>query len=717
MSKLTACLFGAIFVGLSLNAAAQATPARLTDVSLASVPKLNWKPQAPGVWMATIGKAEIGPMAFAGSPRLDGLQKLGPGIFPHGLSETRGAVHGVYASVRIPLGADEKLYGLGLRDDALVDLRSRSFELKVTPSTHAPVPFYISSAGYGVLIDTARVLRIQMGIGNRKDSPWLPPEVDRNTDRAWSSRYPSDAVEANVTGEGMEVFVFAGKTPLEVVQRYNLYSGGGCLPPRWGLGFWHRIHTRTPADQIIEEVDAFAARDMPLDVVGLEPGWQSASYPSTYDWDPARFPDPAGFAKALTARGVSINLWINPFISKRSSMYSQLLPYTGSHMYWLGSVPDYTLPQARDIFMAHERKTQLALGISGYKLDEVDEITPEHALFPSGLSGDQMRQIHGMVMQKMQMEAFRSMNRRTYGLVRGSNAGASSYPFALYSDGYSHRGFVQMVATSSLAGVLWCPEVRSGTSDEDWVRRFETLLFSPMMQLNGWSSGLKPWSKPASTDAVRSLMKLRNRLLPYLYTAFAEYRRSGTPPFRHMILEPGYTAEAKVDAGAVDSERNPYAESTRIEVADQYMFGPSILVAPMFAGESSRKVVLPQGKWFHFYTGKFAGEGTAITVSAPLDQVPLFVKDGGIVPMMAAVNNLRQQRGAMALEVRHYGTREANYALYDDDGETFDYEKGAYSLQPLRVVREAGTLKGEAAPAIGPWKSRYTEFTWKFMTN
>jgi alpha-D-xyloside xylohydrolase len=237
------------------------------------------------------------------------------------------------------------------------------------------------------------------------------------------------------------------------------------------------------------------------------------------------------------------------------------------------------------------------------------------------------------------------------------------------------------------------------------------------MQLNGWSSGLKPWSKPASTDAIRSLMKLRNQLLPYLYTAFAEYQRSGIPPFRHMILEPGYTAEAKVVAGTVDSERNPYAESGRIEVADQYMFGPSILVAPMFAGESSRKVVLPQGKWFDFYTGKFAGGGATITVSPPLDQMPLLVKDGGIVPMMAAVNSLRQQRGSIALEVRHYGTREANYGLYDDDGETFDYEKGAYSLQQLRVVREAGTLQGEAAPAVGPWKSRYTAITWKFMTN
>ncbi len=717
MKLLMVSLAGVALAGVEAQTARPAPQARQTDVSLASVPKLQWKQRAPGVWMAVIGKPEVGPMAFAGSPRGAALEKLGSPAFPAALAEARGSVHGVYASVRLPLAAEEKLYGLGMRDDGRVDLRSRSYELKVTPSTHAPVPFYISSGGYGVMINTARVLRIQMGIGNRKDAPWLPPEIDRNTNKKWSSRYPSDAVEANITGTGMEVFLFAGKTPLEVVQRYNLYSGGGCLPPRWGLGFWHRMHTLTPAGKVLEEVDEFAKRDLPLDVIGLEPGWQSASYPSTYDWDPTRFPDPAGFVQAMSARGISLNLWINPFISTKSSIYPQLLPYTGSHMYWLGAVPDYTLAPAREIFMAHERKTQLALGISGFKLDEVDEITPEHALFPSGLSGDQMRQIHGMVMQKMQMEAFRGMNRRTYGLVRGSNAGAGAYPFALYSDGYTHRGFVQMIATASLAGVLWCPEVRNGASDEDWLRRFETALFSPVMQLDGWSSGVKPWSRPAVTDAVRSLMKLRYQLLPYLYTAFAEYERSGVPPFRHMVLEPGYAAESKVVAGAVNSETNPYAESRLIEVADQYMFGPSILVAPLFAGESSRKVVLPAGKWFDFYTGKFAGDGETIPVSAPLDRVPLFVKDGGIVPMMAAVERLRSLPGEVPLEVRHYGTKEASYALYDDDGETFDYEKGVFSVQVLRAVRAGGGLKGEAGAASGPWKSRYSAITWKFMAN
>jgi alpha-D-xyloside xylohydrolase len=672
----------------------------LVDTSMAAMQKLDWKQRAPGVWSATIGKPEIGPMQFAGAPMIDALKELGEGALPPAMNEARGDVHGGYASVRFPLGMEERVYGLGMRADGDVDLRQKTYHMRVTPSSHAPAPFYISSAGYGIVFNAARVLNIQVGTGNRRDSPNHPPEVDRNTGK-WSSRPDSDAVEANVVGTGMEILIFSGKNPLEVVRRYNLYCGGGCLPARWGLGFWHRVHTLMPADKVLAEVEEFAKRDIPLDVIGLEPGWMSASYPCTYEWDSGRFPDPAAFVRAMGTKGISVNLWENMFVSRKAPIFKQLEPYMGSHTYWLGHVPDYTFKAALDVLTAQHRRGQLDIGVSGYKVDEVDELSTEHMLFPSGLCGEQMRQIHGLIIQKAHQDVFRQMNRRTCGLVRGSNAGGSPYTFALYSDTYAHRGFIQALANSSMAGVLWCSEVRDATSDEDWVRRFQTALFSPVMQLNGWYNGIKPWSRATATDLVRDQLKLRMRLIPYIYTTMADYRRYGIPPIRHMVLDEGYKAGD---------------ESVKLEVSDQYMFGPNILVAPMIAGEKSRKVVLPKGKWFDFYTGKLAGDGAIITVSAPLDQIPLFVRDGGIVPMMPAVNNLRLATGPVPLEVRCYGTKEASYSLYDDDGETFDYERGVFSRQELRAVRDGGKLKGEVGAVNGSWKSRYSEFNWKFMT-
>ena len=716
MRRLGGCIVGVLVAAVVVLSAAEQTTSAMEDTTMAAMKVLEWRRRAPGVWSAVIGKAEIGPMEFAGKPMFDALKELGDPALPPTMAGARGQVHGVYASVRLPIGAQERLYGLGMRADGDVDLRLKDFELRVTPQSHAPTPFYVSTGGYGVVINAARVLDIQMGIGNRKDSPNLPAERDRTTDKNWSSRPPSDAVEASVAGTGMEVFIFAGKNPLEVVRRYNLYCGGGCLPARWGLGFWHRVSTHSTADQVIGEVEEFVRRDMPLDVIGLEPGWQSAAYPCTYEWDPTRFPDPAGFMKTMGAKGISINLWENMFISKKASIFKQLEPYTASHTYWLGQVPDYTFKPARDILMAQHRRVQLDLGVSGYKIDEVDELSPRHMLFPSGLCGEQMRQIYGLILQKAQMETFRQINRRTCGLVRGSNAGASPYPFALYSDTYEHRGFIHALCNSSLAGVLWCSEVRDSTSDEDWVRRFQTALFSPIMQLNGWNNGLKPWSRPATVDMIRDLLKMRTRLIPYLYTSMADYHRYGIPPIRHMILEEGYSSMAQVIQDKLDGQTDPYAESQKFEVADQYMFGPDILVAPMIAGEKSRKVFLPRGKWFDFYTGKLVGEGTIITVSEPLNRIPLFVKDGGIVPLMPAVNNVRLATGPIPLEVRHYGNNEGSYQLYDDDGETFDYERGVFSRQELRVVRDGGKLKGEVGTPTGPWNSRYSEFNWKFMS-
>ena len=602
-----------------------------------------------------------------------------------------------------------------MREDAAVNLRPRTLDLRVTPSSHAPTPFYISSRGYGIAFNVARALLVKVGCAIRKDNPNPPEEMDRTTNPKWNSHPETNTIEAGAVGTGMEIFVFAGKTPLEIVQRFNLYCGGGCLPPRWSLGFWDRMPTKTNASQVQEEIDEFQKRDIPLDVLGLEPGWQSAAYPCSYEWDSNRFPNPSSLVHSLLDKGIRVNLWENMFVSKKAPIFKQLEPYFGSHTYWSGQVPDYTIPAARDILLNQHRKNHLEIGVSGYKVDEVDELSTPYMLFPSGLCGEQMRQIHGLVIQKAYTNLFRSLNRRTCGLARASNLGGSSYPFALYTDDYDHRNFIHASCNSSLSGVLWCPEVRDAKSDEDWVRRFETALFSPIMQLNGWKSGAKLWSRPEVTDTVRDLLRLRSQFVPYLYTAMADYYQYGIPPIRHMILEEGSKVETV--QSKLDSENNSYADGKSVGVSDEYMFGPNLLVAPLVAGETKRKVILPKGKWFDFYTGKLVGDGGAIIATAPLNQIPLFVKDGGIIPLMPAVNHIQlTSKQPITLEIRHYGEKEGSYRLYDDDGETFDFEHGISSRQELKAILTDGKLTGKVADAVGPWKSRYTQFSWKFMT-
>ncbi len=156
------------------------------------------------------------------------------------------------------------------------------------------------------------------------------------------------------------------------------------------------------------------------------------SYPCTFEWDEKRFPDPAGFIRQLAGMGVKANLWINPYVSPKSGLYKPIKPLSGTHTVWNGLVADFTLPEAKALFREHFLRHHIALGVSGYKMDENDGydkwLWPDVATFPSGTSAEQMRQIYGLAMQQMTGEWFREQNRRTYGLVCASNAGASSFP-------------------------------------------------------------------------------------------------------------------------------------------------------------------------------------------------------------------------------------------------------------------------------------------------
>ena len=559
--------------------------------------------------------------------------------------------------------------------------------------THAPVPFYVSTRGYGVLIDAARYITVYAGTAVRVNTDDPPELKDRNTDPGWSAQPYSDAVEILVPADGAEVYVFGGPTPLKAVQRYNLFCGGGYLPPKWGLGFTQRVPTLYSDQDILREVEEFEEHNFPLDFIGVEPGWHSMAYPCTFEWDFTRFPDPQGFISSLEDKGVRANLWMNPYVSPAGTLYDQVKPFSGSHTVWNGLVPDFTLEEPKSIFREHFMEHHLSLGVSGYKIDEVDGydhwVWPDVATFPSGTTAEEMRQIYGVLFQRMSADWFREMNQRTYGLVRASNAGASSLPYVIYNDYYSHRDFITALINSSFIGVLWTPEVRSSGYAEDWLRRMQSVCFSPMAMLNAWADGTKPWSFPEVETQVREVAQLRMRLLPYLYSTFAAYHFEGIPPFRAMQLVEGLTLSAETSEGELDSSDNPYAAYTTKEIKYQYMMGESILVAPMFASMETREVLLPPGRWYDFYTGELVGEEEVITITPGLDHIPLFVKDGAIIPMLKEERTRMPLAGEkLSLEIRYYGKKSGAFQLYDDDGTSFNFEQGDYSWAELKVSME-----------------------------
>ncbi|MBQ3222655.1 MAG: glycoside hydrolase family 31 protein [Clostridia bacterium] len=609
--------------------------------------------------------------------------------------------------LRIPLDPEERLYGLGLNFHKMTlnygvrHLRADHYGGKDNGRTHAPVPFYVSDAGYGVFVDTAENISFYMGGAVRVDAENPPPELNRGRDENWRSNQDACFVEASFVGEGADVYLFAGDTMRKVVSLFNRLCGGGCLPPKWGLGFWHRMHIRHDAHAVEKELDEFKVHGLHVDVVGLEPGWQSNSYPCTLVWDRERFSDPAAFVQHLRKAGTRVNLWENMFISRKSSVYPDILPHSGSHQVWGGAVPDITLPAAREILLQHHENQRA--GVSGYKVDECDGydhwLWPDHARFPSGHSATSIRNVYGVRLQRMMNELFTQHGERTYGLVRATNAGAASLPFCVYNDCYDFDQFLTGLATAGFSGVLWVPEVRDSASPEEWVRRFQLSALSPMLMLNAWASGAKPWKFPEVEHIIADTIRFRRALLPYLYHAFYTYHKEGVPPFRPLVMDyASLRGGEKAGSGKLDDTKNPYEEKDIAETTDQFLIGESLMAAPMLPGQQERDVVLPPGTWYDFHTGEAVND-PVLRYACPLDRIPLFVREGGMIPLL-------QPDGSLL--VRCFGER-GECTLYDDDGETLNYAKGQYALLHMSFIRNERGVEGTYTAENMGWQSSYAK--------
>lgn len=644
--------------------------------------KLDWRRLAPGVWSSITGENPLTLTGHGGAGPAAGLERCSETELPDLI---RCGRFGDSIVLRIPIGDDEQVFGGGLRFEGL-RWRHAVCRLRVDHSsgvdngrTHVPTPFHVTTAGYGLFIDTPEAVTYYIGTAQRLEDKKWTVERDRATDPNWQCVNAPFFIEIAIRANAVKLVLFRGTDMKDCVSRFNLYCGGGCLPPKWGLGFWHRTNISMTDREVLRVADEYEKRRFPLDVLGLEPGWQSASYPCTYEWSERTFPDPAGFLAQMTARGIRVNLWENPYISEKSSLYPKLLPYAGSHLVWCGIAPDYSLPEVRSTLETHFMEHHLSVGVSGYKLDESDGfdtwLWPDHAIFPSGKNGFTYRNLCGLLFQRITFEACRRGNRRTFGLTRSSNGGGVSFPYVIYNDRYDFREYLTALCSCGFAGALWGPELRNAQSPNDWLRRFQLAAVSPLMQLNAWADDSMPWMYPEVETAVREAVLLRRKLVPYLYSAFARYHFEGIPPFRPVFLDYGFFLSARNEAGTLDSTANPYREMRGDDIPDQFILGDFIMAAPLEPEQKARSVVFPPGKWFDFYTGEFVSEGgvkeIAIAPDAPL---PLFVPDGAVVPL--------DEDGEIT--IRHFGSGAGSFVLYDDDGVSFDYEQGRYTRTLLR---------------------------------
>ncbi|MCL1951718.1 MAG: glycoside hydrolase, partial [Oscillospiraceae bacterium] len=317
----------------------------------------------PGIFEITLGEPEaLTPLAFREYPpmeeALNAFAAL-PCPFDESDIPVRQSAGGF--TLELPLSGFEQLYGFGLQLKSFAQLgkkktlRCNADPVADTGDSHAPVPFYVSTEGYGVFVDSARQVSFYCGANEKVD----------HSPRTMAIEVPA--------AQGVTLIVFAGGTMLEAVRKYNLFSGGGAMPPLWGLGVWYRAYTKGHAKEIEAFAREFREKALPVTVLGLEPGWHTAAYSCSYVWNEENFPDHKDFTEKMRGLGYQLNLWEHAFVHPQAPFHDEIAPYCGEYeVFNQGLTPDFTLREARDMFAGYHQKELAEQGISGFKLDECD---------------------------------------------------------------------------------------------------------------------------------------------------------------------------------------------------------------------------------------------------------------------------------------------------------------------------------------------------------
>lgn len=668
---------------------------------------------APGIWKIRCGEPEkIVPTAYQYYPmKKDTLAEMTQVTTPPiDLSNISFKTRARGCTVELPLNETEHLFGLGLQINSFnqrglrKQLITNAYPVGNVGFTHAPIPFYVSTEGYGIYIDTARYVALYCGSHQKlgeadKNQAANTTEAGDTPEELYKPReITSNVVSVDVPGaQGVDIYVFAGPAMKDAVARYNLFSGGGVLPPMWGLGVKYRCKKDFDADNAIRLAKYFREKHLPIDMFGLEPMWQTGVYPCSYVWHKESFPDPDAFINQIVGMNYKLNLWEHVYVRWDSPLYKPLMHLSGDYPVWGGLVPDFTLEKTRNIFGKYHEDYLVKKGITAFKIDECDNSNyldaikpwgfPECSEFPSGTDGEQMHNMLGVLYQRTMQEIFDRNNKRTYGDVRASSSLAAPYSFTLYTDIYGDDDFMRMGLNAGFSGILWSPEVREASSVPDLIRRVQQACFSAQLCFNSWFLENPPWlqiSKDKNNkneflenaeeveQMCKKIMEIRMSLIPYLYANFAKYYWQGQPPFRALVMD--YPDDAKTYT--IDS---------------QSMVGDSLLFAPFFKGSSKRNVYLPQGNWYCFWDHKKFVGSQKYEIEMGLDKCPVFVKDNSILPIAEPVEYIDKDT-VFKLTVYVFGKNPAPVTLIEDDGESLDFKNGKYNTVKLTWSNGSGQI-------------------------
>ncbi|HEV7377257.1 MAG TPA: glycoside hydrolase family 31 protein [Pyrinomonadaceae bacterium] len=619
---------------------------------------------------------------------------------------------GTFITAAKKLGFDEHFYGLGEKA-ARLDKR-RGYFVNWNSDTpgytegkdpiYQTIPFYLGlqkGSAYGIFFD--------------------------NSYRSYFDFGKSSQAYAAFGAEGgeMNYYFFYGPSIKKILGRYTELTGRMPLPPMWALGNQQSRWSYYPDTMAEEVVRQYRERDLPLDVLHLDIDYMQGY--RVFTWNTDRFPNPRDFTQKLKQQGVKVVTIVDPGVKYQplpkdsralavDSARPELMPQD-THYYvfdegtqknyfqkrqsgqpfipnvWPGqsSFVDFTLPDARrwwgDLHRAYTEN-----GVAGIwndmnePSDFVDQTGKNQLDVVSFDEGENSthaknRNVFALLMARATYEGLERLqpDKRPYIITRAAYAGIQRYSTMWTGDTNSTWDTlalsIPVFQTLGLSGEAFVGSDVGGFigrgNGELLTRSYQVSFLAPFCRnhkvIDGYDQ--EPWRfGKFYEDIIRKYLKLRYRLLPFLYTVLEEAHRTGVPLFRPLVL-------------------NYQNDSNTLNLDDQFMVGTDLLVAPILQpNQTSRLVYLPEGLWYDFWTGKKYSGGTMTRVDAPLEVVPMFIRGGSIIPEGPEMNYVGEKPfDPLTFYIHPDSSGRAATTLYEDDGTSPAYKRGVYRRTPVTV--------------------------------
>ncbi|MHB1415087.1 MAG: glycoside hydrolase family 31 protein [Chloroflexota bacterium] len=526
-------------------------------------------------------------------------------------------------------------------------------------------------------------------------------------------------------GGDLVYYVFAGPTPAAVLDRYTELTGRTPMPPTWALGYHQSRWGYKTAEEVRETALELRAHDIPCDALYLDIDYMDGY--RVFTWDRKAFPDPKGLVAELAEAGFRVVAIVDPgvkvdrdyevYVAGRDADFycKTFLGGEYRNVVWPGvcAFPDFTNPKVRD-WWGDLHRGLVEAGVAGIWCD-MNEPTgfiptpmtmPPDVVHPGG--GEprlhaQLHNIYGSLMAKATREGLQRLrpDKRPFVISRSGYAGLQRHAMHWTGDNTSWWEHLWMsmpqLQNLGLSGLAWNGVDIGGfsgdTNGELLTRWVEFGIFQPFCRNHSaWDScHQEPWVfGPLYEGHIRRMLKLRQRLVPYLYSLFYECHTTGVPILRPLLFE--------------------YPEDgTTHTTEDEFLLGSALLVAPISRrGSEYRHVYLPAGTWYHFWTGgRFHGPAHTL-VHAPLGSPALYVKANSPVPLWPEMNYVGE-RPADPLNILVYPTEgEGACTLYEDAGDGYEHERGVYAKRRIACRDNGDAVSIEIGPQEGSFRPERT---------